>query len=159
MCVVQSGGILTHVFLSTHQFPRYLESNGWIVEDALRAAMEDGEWEKDLIETRNSNDIEIKVVNGQFIAKGAGLKKQKTEALKMMLYSDGIPAISTKTVRPQDVYNVSFDYCWADRVVTIFWGLTSRRHFLFLLFQYIMNTHPLHLVLIRLYLAGCSSTQ
>ena len=61
MCVNESGGILTHVFLSKHCFPRYLESNGWIVEDALRAAMEDGEWEKDLIETRNSNDIEIKV--------------------------------------------------------------------------------------------------
>ena len=124
MCVNESGGILTHVFLSKHCFPRYLESNGWIVEDALRAAMEDGEWEKDLIETRNSNDIEIKVVNGQLIAKGAGLKKQKTEALKMMLYSDGMPAISTKTVRPQDVYNVSFDYCWANRVVTNFWGQT-----------------------------------
>ena len=105
LCEVSSLPFLVGILFFIH---RYLETNGWIVEDAIRSATEDGEWERDLMETRNSNHIEIKVVNGEFTAKGAGLKNQKPERLKMMLYSDGMPAIATKTVRPQDVYNVSF---------------------------------------------------
>jgi hypothetical protein len=91
----------------------YLELSDWVVEDAVRAAIEDGEWERDVIDdTRRTNNIEIKVVNGQITAKGAGLQDKKSAAPKMMVCSDGMPAIATKTVRPQDVYDVSDNYCW-----------------------------------------------
>ena len=91
----------------------YLELSDWVVEDAIRAAIEDGEWEKGVFDddTRRTNNIEIKVVNGHITAIGAGLLKHKYKSAtpKMMVCSDGMPAIATKTVRPQDVYDVSHD--------------------------------------------------
>ena len=72
----------------------------------MRAALEDGEWEKNVVDDSTSNDIRIKVVNGQItVTKGAGMPLQK-----MVVCSDGVPAIATKTVRPEDVYNVSSIY-------------------------------------------------
>lgn len=86
----------------------YLEQADWVVEDAVRSAIEDGEWENDVLDSHRSNSIDIKVVNGQFSATGAGLqKKEAMPPQKMVVYSDGVPAIATKTVRPQDVYNAA----------------------------------------------------
>ena len=66
-----------------------------------------------MLDSHRSNSIDIKVVNGQFSATGAGLqKKEVMPPQKMVVYSDGVPAIATKTVRPQDVYNVSDNYFW-----------------------------------------------
>lgn len=66
-----------------------------------------------MLDSHRSNSIDIKVVNGQFSATGAGLqKKEAMPPQKMVVYSDGVPAIATKTVRPQDVYNVSDNYFW-----------------------------------------------
>jgi hypothetical protein len=82
----------------------------WNLDDAIRSAKEDGDWEQDVEPESGSIHISVKLQNGipvDFQATGAGLKPQpKAVSTKPVTY-DGLPAIATKNVRPQDVYNVS----------------------------------------------------
>ena len=86
----------------------------WNLEDAIRSAKEDGDWEQDVEPESGSIHISVKLQNGipvDFQATGAGLKPQpKAVPTKPVTY-DGLPAIATKNVRPQDVYNVSVFFC------------------------------------------------
>jgi hypothetical protein len=89
---------------------RYLDMFDWNLDDAIRSAKEDGDWEQDVEPESGSIHISVKLQNGipvDFQATGAGLKPQpKAVSTKPVTY-DGLPAIATKNVRPQDVYNVS----------------------------------------------------
>eukprot|EP00542_Grammatophora_oceanica_P015640 CAMPEP_0194028374 /NCGR_PEP_ID=MMETSP0009_2-20130614/2357_1 /TAXON_ID=210454 /ORGANISM="Grammatophora oceanica, Strain CCMP 410" /LENGTH=392 /DNA_ID=CAMNT_0038667745 /DNA_START=113 /DNA_END=1291 /DNA_ORIENTATION=+ len=100
----------------------YLELADWIVSEAVRSAKEDLEWEQEI----GSNDakagaIQIKVKRKDGVAvgfetMGAGLSKhhpprpekvKRAAAKKKVEISEGVPAIATKTVRPQDVYDAA----------------------------------------------------
>ena len=89
----------------------------WDVEDAIKSAKEDGDWETNVEATGESGliHITVKLRDGVPIdlqTTGAGLQQppKTTTAstiIKPVTY-DSLPAIATKNVRPQDVYNVSF---------------------------------------------------
>lgn len=100
------------------RFFRYLELADWDVEEAVRSAQEDHEWEKDVevVKPTKNKDIRITVklqdgIPVDFAATGAGLVQpqgnndDKKKNKKLTVF-DGVPAIATKSVRPQDVYNV-----------------------------------------------------
>lgn len=79
----------------------------WEVAEAVSSAKEDGEWEKD-VDCPKSSDIQIsvKLRDGfpvDLKTTGAGLQP-KSAATAPVAY--GLPAIATKNVRPQDIYNV-----------------------------------------------------
>ncbi len=90
---------------------RYLEMSDWDLEEAIRSAKEDGDWEQDVEPESGNIHITVKVKDGipfDLQTTGAGLKPQpKTVSTKPVTY-DGLPAIATKNVRPQDIYDVSF---------------------------------------------------
>ena len=101
---------LTHLPQLVTGTRRYLDMFDWNLDDAIRSAKEDGDWEQDVEPESGSIHISVKLQNGipvDFQATGAGLKPQpKAVSTKPVTY-DGLPAIATKNVRPQDVYNVS----------------------------------------------------
>jgi hypothetical protein len=92
---------------------RYLEMSDWDLEEAIRSAKEDGDWEQDVEPESGNIHITVKVKDGipfDLQTTGAGLKPQpKTISTKPVTY-DGLPAIATKNVRPQDIYDVSLMY-------------------------------------------------
>ena len=81
----------------------------WDLEEAIQSAKEDGDWERDVEPESGGIHISVQLQNGvpvSFQTTGAGLKPQpKAISTKPVTY-DGLPAIATKNVRPQDVYNV-----------------------------------------------------
>jgi hypothetical protein len=101
---------------------RYLEQADWVVEDAIQSALEDGDWEQEVEDgrRRKGGEIRIKVhvekgVPVGFRAHGAGDQEPygkmegKMESVAsgvdMTIYEE-LPAIATKDVSHQDVYEV-----------------------------------------------------
>ena len=95
----------------------------WDLEEAVSSAREDSEWDKEIEPEAKSTDIHItvKLKDGLPVdlrTTGAGLKPQPTSApIKPVTY-DGLPAIATKNVRPQDVYNVRKRFVLAYHLIT-----------------------------------------
>ena len=90
---------------------RYLELADWVLQDAVRSAKDDGEWERDgaldeSCSSLRSGEIRITVEksdNGgaRLQAHGAGFQKKKAEKPKVTSMD---ATIATKTVKAQDVY-------------------------------------------------------
>ena len=77
------------------------------MEEAVASAAEDGDWDRE-IEIEKANDILITVkFQDKKIPVAAELKPQPKASNTKAVSYDGLPAIATKNVRPQDVYNVS----------------------------------------------------
>ena len=122
-----------HTHVHTHS---YLELADWDVQEAVRAARQDKESRQDPLvvvdkegdddngskkSSTSSGDIHItvKLQKGMPVdirATGAGLQPPQSnqtassstrQSNKKNGVFDGVPAIATKSVRPQDVYNVS----------------------------------------------------
>lgn len=95
---------------------RYLELCDWDLHDAVRSAREDGEWEKETVDqnqpTGGNIRITVKCQEGVPLGMttiGAGIQPRAQPSpsrVETVIY-EGVPAIATKTVTPQDVYNVS----------------------------------------------------
>jgi hypothetical protein len=109
----------------------YLELADWVLQDAIKSAREDGEWERDM-NVLKSGEIRITLERGVAPKwQGAGIQPKKTTpppvlstvqsgeeetnkdeadetALpckkKQPLPKKHVPAIATKTVKAQDVY-------------------------------------------------------
>lgn len=89
---------------------RYLEHADWDIAEALKSAREDCDWDKDIFSVGGLSDTIQITVNLQppkddDMNEEAG-QPPSTKVAKPVSY-DGLPAIATKNVRPQDVYNVS----------------------------------------------------
>ena len=106
-----------------------MELADWDLEEAVRSASEDNEWDRaydDDDDDDKSTDIRITVklqggIPVDFSATGVGLRPQLEQPQQQdqpndnnnnnnkskVAVFDGVPAIATKSVRPQDVYNVS----------------------------------------------------
>jgi hypothetical protein len=84
----------------------------WDLEDAIQTAKDDCDWEHEDVESSpNSNNIRITVkwkdgIPMDLQATGAGLKPQPPSVPTRPIPIDGLTAIATKTVRPQDLYQV-----------------------------------------------------
>lgn len=111
---------------------RYLEMSDWVLEDAIHAAWEDGEWEKEDARgtppKQRGGEISIKVAlkNGKpvgFCAQGAGdtvpygkfenpngKMASVASGVDMTIY-EGVPTSVNKNVSPKDVYQVSDGMC------------------------------------------------
>jgi len=87
----------------------YLEVADWDLVEAIKSAREDCDWDRDIFTSGLSDTIQITVnlqpPKDDDINKEAG-QPPSTKVAKPVTY-DGLPAIATKNVRPQDVYNVS----------------------------------------------------
>ena len=91
---------------------RYLELDDWVLEDAVRSAREDNEWEQDIDANElKSGEIRFTMNKMGLHAAGAGIRKNveakvdpKDEKKPVIIAYEGIPAIATKTVKAQDVY-------------------------------------------------------
>jgi hypothetical protein len=96
----------------------------WNVDDAIQAAFDDGDWEREVEDkrTRKGGEIHIKVELEEgkpvgFRARGAGDQvaygkmvgkiESVASGVDMTIY-EGVPAIATKDVSHQDVYKVSY---------------------------------------------------
>jgi len=78
----------------------YLELADWVLEVAVHSARDDGEWDSEIdSNSLRSGEIRISFPEGKIHAKGAGLhSKPKVTTIS------ATPAIATKTVTAQDVY-------------------------------------------------------
>lgn len=94
----------------------YLELSDWDLEEALRSARDDGEWEREVQDDRDgrSGDICITLkMGGGFRTKGAGLLKKTSSPTtaastkSVATIYEGIPAVATKDVRPHDLYHAA----------------------------------------------------
>ena len=91
-------------FCPTCTHKRYLELADWVLADAIRSAREDGEWdEMDVPETTlRSGEIRICLASsssGRILqTKGAGIVSSRP------IQANAVPAIATKTLKAQDVY-------------------------------------------------------
>ena len=98
-----------------------MELADWVLKDAVRSAKDDGEWEREM-DSCSLRSGEIRIVMNMekgipmgFATQGAGIqplskegekKKQETAKPKVTAYED-IPAIATKTVKAQDIYQAA----------------------------------------------------
>jgi len=96
----------------------YLEATNWNVAEAVQSAREDGDWDKDCIcgdddnssTTKSSIQIIVKLLPGEneYTTFQAGqVQPSSTSTMPKPITYDGLPAIATKNVRPQDIYNAA----------------------------------------------------
>lgn len=85
-------------------FRSYLELADWILKDALRSAKQDGEWEDDVGAPNMLKSGEIRISKpGAYKFRGAGIGNTSLVPKK----HEAIPAITSKSVKAQDVMNAS----------------------------------------------------
>ncbi len=98
----------------------YLELADWDLQDAIRSARDDGEWEKEMKGDMKGGEIRITLSVHEgipaFNTKGAGCKKQsgqKPPLLRKPISQEEIPEIASKSVKASDVYKVcrNHDVC------------------------------------------------
>jgi len=97
----------------------YLEATNWNIAEAVRSAREDGDWDKDCAvcssgdddnsgTTKSSIQITVKLQPGENEHSNfqAGPVQPSSKMPKPITY-ENLPAVATKNVRPQDIYNAA----------------------------------------------------
>lgn len=95
--------------LKLSEAQEYLEVADWDLADAIKSAREDVDWDRDIVASGLSDSIQITVnlqpPQDDDMNKEAG-QPPSTKVTDPVKYDD-LPAIATKNVRPQDVYNAA----------------------------------------------------